>query len=94
MPSGHGSKALAGSIFSQSNVRDIAKRREKPYKTEQATLLAKKKKKLDMHISYTAAPPGYVFVPLGTPDLAELCKEISRQRDYSVNIVNVSMGHL
>ncbi|QIX02188.1 hypothetical protein AMS68_007705 [Peltaster fructicola] len=86
MTSGHGSTAT-GSKFAQSNLRDITKRREKPYKTEQATVLGKKKK-LETRVSYTAAPPGYVFLPLGTPDLAECCKEISRQQGYPVNIVN------
>ena len=34
-------------------------------------------------------PSGYTFLPVGTPDLAERCKEISRKKDVPVNVVNV-----
>jgi len=34
-------------------------------------------------------PTGYTFLPVGTPDLAERCQEISRKKDVPVNVVNV-----
>lgn len=80
----------ATSVFSQSAARDTLKRRDKPYKTEHKRVLAKKRK-LDLHTSYAYgdAPQGYAFLPVGTPDLADLCKELSRQRGFAVNVVNV-----
>ncbi|KAF1823884.1 uncharacterized protein K489DRAFT_305206, partial [Dissoconium aciculare CBS 342.82] len=33
-------------------------------------------------------PPGFQFLPVGTPELAERCKEISRIRGLPVDIVN------
>lgn len=35
------------------------------------------------------APPGFRFMPVGTPELAERCKELSRQRGFAVHVVNV-----
>ncbi|KAK5132657.1 hypothetical protein LTR08_008779 [Meristemomyces frigidus] len=70
-----------------STARAIVKRRDKPYKTEHQRVLTKKKK-LDLHTSFATAPPGYTFLPVGTPDLAERCKELSRQKCFSVNVVN------
>ncbi|RMY17235.1 hypothetical protein D0866_13523 [Hortaea werneckii] len=70
-----------------STAREIFKRREKPYKTEQQKVLAKKRK-LDLQTSYRDPPTGYVFLPVGTPDLAERCKELSRQRGLPVSVVN------
>ncbi|KAI7538091.1 hypothetical protein KC331_g10558 [Hortaea werneckii] len=70
-----------------STAREILKRREKPYKTEQQKVLAKKRK-LDLQTSYRDPPTGYVFLPVGTPDLAERCKELSRQRGLPVSVVN------
>ncbi|KAK5120979.1 hypothetical protein LTR85_005763 [Meristemomyces frigidus] len=68
-----------------STAREIVKRRDKPYKTEQQRIIAKKRK-LDLHTSYTKAPPGFVTLPIGTPDLAERCKELSRQRGLPMNV--------
>ncbi|KAF2767964.1 hypothetical protein EJ03DRAFT_137463 [Teratosphaeria nubilosa] len=81
-------KASSGRVSrATSQARDIVKRRDKPYKTEQQTVFAKKRK-LDLHTSYHQAPPGYIFVPVGTPELSERCKELSRQRGLPVNVVN------
>ncbi|KAK0275480.1 hypothetical protein LTR54_015632 [Friedmanniomyces endolithicus] len=72
-----------------STARDIIKHRDKPYKTEQHRILAKKRK-LNLRTTYTQnMPSGYTFLPVGTPDLAERCKEISRKKDVPVNVVNV-----
>ncbi|KAI6816953.1 hypothetical protein KC332_g10535 [Hortaea werneckii] len=70
-----------------STAREILKRREKPYKTEQQRVFAKKRK-LDIHTSFREPPPGYVSLPVGTPELAERCKELSRQRGLPVSLVN------
>ncbi|KAK1816661.1 hypothetical protein LTR12_008914 [Friedmanniomyces endolithicus] len=71
-----------------STARDIIKHRDKPYKTEQHRILAKKRK-LNLRTTYTQnMPSGYTFLPVGTPDLAERCKEISRKKDVPVNVVN------
>jgi hypothetical protein len=100
----------ATSVVSSGNARDLLKRRNKPYKTEQQKIIAKKRK-LDIkvrppsdppqingqrHWLFTQTtwgqnrpPPGYTFLALGTPDLAELCKELSRKRGLPVNVVNV-----
>ncbi|KAF7191349.1 hypothetical protein HII31_07372 [Pseudocercospora fuligena] len=77
----------ASSVRPASAARTIQKRRDKPYKTEQSRIIAKKRK-LDLHTTYTNAPSGFTFLPVGTPDLAERCKEISRQRGLPVNVVN------
>ena len=39
------------------------------------------------------APPGFRFLPVGTSELAERCKELSRQRDMAINVVNVRSIH-
>lgn len=39
--------------------------------------------------TYQHAPRGYTFLPLGTNDLAERCKELSRQRNFPVQVVDV-----
>ncbi|KAH9845460.1 protein of unknown function DUF2293 [Teratosphaeria destructans] len=81
-------KAGSGRVSrAPSQAREIIKRRGKPYKTEQHTVFAKKRK-LDLHTSYHRTPPGYVFMPVGTPELAAWCKELSRQRGLSANTVN------
>lgn len=36
-------------------------------------------------------PPGYTFLAVGTPELAEFCKELSRKRNLPVNVVNVCL---
>lgn len=41
--------------------------------------------------TYYDPPRGYNFLPVGTPDLAELCKKKSRERELPVSVVNV--GH-
>ncbi|KAK3066137.1 hypothetical protein LTR53_017634 [Teratosphaeriaceae sp. CCFEE 6253] len=83
------SAASARTSRAGSTARDILKKRNRPYKTEQQLVFAKKRK-LHLHTAaYTQAiPRGYTFLPVGTPDLAERCKEISRQKDYAVNVVN------
>jgi hypothetical protein len=100
----------ATSVVSSGNARDVLKRRNKPYKTEQQKIIAKKRK-LDIKVRPPSDPPqilrprrwlvtqttfgqnkppfGYTFLALGTPDLAELCKELSRKRGLPVNVVNV-----
>ncbi|KAF2206707.1 hypothetical protein CERZMDRAFT_103102 [Cercospora zeae-maydis SCOH1-5] len=70
-----------------SAARTIQKRRDKPYKTEQSRIVARKRK-LDLHTTYTTAPEGFQFLPVGTPDLADRCKELSRQKGLPVNVVN------
>lgn len=45
---------------------------------------------VNLQTSYQNPPPGYIFLPVGTPDLAERCKELSRQRGLPVSVVNVS----
>lgn len=42
-----------------------------------------------MQSTYQQAPRGYIFLPLGTNDLAERCKELSRQRNFPVQVVDV-----
>ncbi|OQO11997.1 hypothetical protein B0A48_02636 [Cryoendolithus antarcticus] len=82
------SRAL--SVLSSTNVRDTLKRREKPYKTESKKIIGKKRK-LALQTSYDLkAPSGFAFLPVGTPDLAELCKELSRKRELLVNVVNTA----
>ncbi|KXT01487.1 hypothetical protein AC578_4526 [Pseudocercospora eumusae] len=83
----------ASSLRPASAARAIQKRRDKPYKTEQSRIIAKKRK-LHLHTTYTNAPSGFTFLPVGTPDLAERCKEISRQRGLPVNVVNVCIATL
>lgn len=39
--------------------------------------------------SYTSPPEGFTYVPVGTPDLSERCKQLSKQRGLPVYIVNV-----
>ncbi|KAK4560571.1 hypothetical protein LTR86_005768 [Recurvomyces mirabilis] len=71
-----------------STVHDIMKKRDKPFKTETERVVAKKRK-LHIRTAYKqAVPPGFKFLPVGTPDLAERCKEISRQKGCDVNVVN------
>ncbi|KAK5160171.1 hypothetical protein LTS14_002278 [Recurvomyces mirabilis] len=71
-----------------SAVHDIMKKRDKPFKTETERVVAKKRK-LHIRTAYKqAVPQGYKFLPVGTPDLAERCKEISRQKGCDVNVVN------
>lgn len=84
---GHG-KVRASSVLAQRSVRD-ALRKDKPFRAE-VPVVAPKKKKLDIHVSYAAPPPGFVFLPLGTPELADLCKEVSSQQGIPINIVHVS----
>ena len=78
----------AASVASTSTARDKLKRRDKPYRTEQNKVIAKKRK-LDLHTTFQRAPPGYANLPIGTPELAELCKEMSRQQALPVYVVNV-----
>jgi len=37
-------------------------------------------------------PRGYTYMQVGTPDLAERCKEISRQKGFTVRLINVRIG--
>ncbi|KAK3708915.1 hypothetical protein LTR37_011245 [Vermiconidia calcicola] len=80
---GHG-PLRAVSSRPESTAREIMKKR---YKTEQKTVFAKRRK-LDLHTSYANPPPGYTHVPVGTPELAERCKELSRRRQYAIHVVN------
>ncbi|CAK3891845.1 Hypothetical predicted protein [Lecanosticta acicola] len=84
-----GSRSRATSLRPQSVAREIFRKRDnKPYKTEQSKVLAKKKK-LNYHTTFRQnAPPGFHYLPVGTPDLAERCKELSRQRGLPVSVVN------
>ncbi|OCK77401.1 hypothetical protein K432DRAFT_304300 [Lepidopterella palustris CBS 459.81] len=65
-----------------------ATRKKKPYKILLESVTTAKKK-LNSAISYDAhAPTGYSFVPAGTPDLTEFCKEICRKRGLIAHIVS------
>jgi hypothetical protein len=88
-PHTNGTSRAASRLASRASsvARDIVKRRDKPYKTEQQRVLAKRKK-LNLHTSYSAAPRGFTHVPVGTPELSGRCKELSRQRNVPVYVVN------
>jgi len=86
------SRAPSAGLRAGSVAREITKRRDKPYKTEQSRILVKKKKP-NFRTTYRSAPPGFQFVPVGTYDLSERCKELSRQRGLPVTIVNVCPPH-
>ncbi|KAF2859537.1 hypothetical protein K470DRAFT_277597 [Piedraia hortae CBS 480.64] len=64
------------------SARDILKKRDKPLKN------AAKKGKVKHTAAPKEAPPGYTFLPLGTPELSQLCKELSRRRGHAVYVVN------
>lgn len=38
-------------------------------------------------------PPGFTFVPVGNPELTQLCKEISREQDCMIFVVSVGSTH-
>ena len=44
---------------------------------------------LRLQTTYMSPPEGYTFLPVGTPDLADLCKILSKERDLPVSVVNV-----
>ncbi|EME48774.1 hypothetical protein DOTSEDRAFT_49180 [Dothistroma septosporum NZE10] len=83
----NGTTARATSVRAGSLARALAKRRDKPYKTEQNRVFAKKRK-LDLHTTYSDAPAGFTLLKVGTPELAGRCKELSRQRGLPVYVVN------
>lgn len=63
-------------------------RKKKPYKILLESV-TQEKKKLHSAISYDAhAPVGYSFVPAGTPDLTEYCKDLCRKRGLVAHIVS------
>ncbi|KAK4507369.1 hypothetical protein PRZ48_001104 [Zasmidium cellare] len=82
-----GPASRAPSTRPTSVARTIAKRRAKPYKTEQSRVLAKKRK-LATQTTTANAPAGFTYVATGTPDLSDRCKELSKQRGLPVYIVN------
>ncbi|KAF2722555.1 hypothetical protein K431DRAFT_221758 [Polychaeton citri CBS 116435] len=89
---GHASRGH--SVLSTHSSHNILKRRDKPYKSQKETVFAKKRK-LHLQNSYErTAPPGYTFIPIGTPALAKKCKDLSRQRDYPVYVVNTEPRHI
>ncbi|KLU91195.1 hypothetical protein MAPG_09717 [Magnaporthiopsis poae ATCC 64411] len=50
-----------------------------------------KKKKLEFEVTTAREPPpGFEFVPVGNPDLAQACKELSREQDAMIFIVSDS----
>ncbi|KAM0723034.1 hypothetical protein Q7P37_001233 [Cladosporium fusiforme] len=78
----------AMSVPHKTNARDTLKRRDKPYKLEQEKVVSKKRK-LVLYTTYDQkAPQGYTFLAVGSNELAELCKELSRKRSLPVNVVN------
>ncbi|OCL06017.1 hypothetical protein AOQ84DRAFT_297813 [Glonium stellatum] len=73
---------------SRSLNRATTTRRKKPYKILLESV-TQEKKKLHSAISYDAhAPAGYSFVPAGTPDLTEYCKDLCRKRGLVAHIVS------
>ncbi|KAK5717897.1 hypothetical protein LTR15_008739 [Elasticomyces elasticus] len=89
LKSGTSRAASARTSRAGSTARDILKKRNKPYKTEHERVMAKKRK-LRLKTVYNELLPGYTFMPVGTPDLAERCKEISRKQNYDVSVVNAA----
>ncbi|KAK6006465.1 hypothetical protein QM012_006875 [Aureobasidium pullulans] len=73
----------------QSSVAKIRDRRKKTYKV-QLEHVRTKKKKLKLHDIQGSARPkeGYTFLPVGYADLAERCKEKSRQLGVDVAVVS------
>ncbi|KAI1388863.1 uncharacterized protein F4822DRAFT_404191 [Hypoxylon trugodes] len=50
---------------------------------------ADKKKKLEFKITTDKQPPpGFEFVPIGNPDLSQMCKDMSREQDAMIFIVS------
>ncbi|KAI2634333.1 hypothetical protein GGS26DRAFT_590176 [Hypomontagnella submonticulosa] len=48
-----------------------------------------KKKKLEFKITTDShPPPGFEFVPVGNPNLSQLCKDLSREKDAMIFIVS------
>lgn len=85
MSSGAYSTRLSGGR--RDGPRDILRSQDK-LKAEQ-DLGIKRQRKLKQSETYDAAPPGYVFMPLGTPELADYCKNLSQQQGYPIHVVNV-----
>ncbi|SMY19907.1 unnamed protein product [Zymoseptoria tritici ST99CH_1A5] len=79
--------SIARSARAPSAARTITKRRDKPYKTETQRVMARKKR-LKLADTFQEAPPGFQYLAVGTPDLAERCKELSRLRGFPVTIVH------
>ncbi|KAF2708926.1 hypothetical protein K504DRAFT_408226 [Pleomassaria siparia CBS 279.74] len=63
-------------------------RKKKPYKVV-LEAVTQERKKLHSFTTYREnAPPGYVFVPVGHPDLTEYCKD--RCREWNLDAIIVS----
>ncbi|KAG9803778.1 hypothetical protein KCU63_g24047, partial [Aureobasidium melanogenum] len=77
----------------QSAAAKIRDRRKKTYKV-QLEHVRTKKKKLKLHDIQGSARPkeGYTFLPVGYADLAERCKEKSRQLGVDVAVVSVRIS--
>ncbi|KAH0172627.1 hypothetical protein KCU67_g1651, partial [Aureobasidium melanogenum] len=71
----------------QSAAAKIRDRRKKTYKV-QLQHVRTKKKKLKLHVCSARPKEGYTFLPVGYADLAERCKEKSRQLGVDVAVVS------
>ncbi|KAG9540770.1 hypothetical protein KCU77_g22507, partial [Aureobasidium melanogenum] len=71
----------------QSAAAKIRDRRKKTYKV-QLEHVRTKKKKLKLHVCSARPKEGYTFLPVGYADLAERCKEKSRQLGVDVAVVS------
>ncbi|KAF2838842.1 hypothetical protein M501DRAFT_934488 [Patellaria atrata CBS 101060] len=80
----------AANAHSKKTSTALTNRKKKPYKIVFESV-TQEKKKLRSAVSYNAqAPLGYTFVPAGTPDLTEYCKELCRTRGKEVHIVSAA----
>ncbi|KAI4717512.1 hypothetical protein E4T48_06283 [Aureobasidium sp. EXF-10727] len=82
-----GSRAPSVGQSSVSKIRD--RRSKKTYKVQLESVVTRKKK-LKLHDIQGSARPkeGYTFLPVGYADLAERCKEKSRQLGVDVAVVS------
>ncbi|KAI5209744.1 hypothetical protein E4T38_02293 [Aureobasidium subglaciale] len=82
-----GSRAPSVGQSSVSKIRD--RRNKKSYKVQLESVVTRKKKLKLLDIQGSAQPKeGYTFLPVGYADLAERCKEKSRQLGVDVAVVS------
>lgn len=81
----------SASVGRVTTAASIAKNRKKQgYKVLKHTVTVKKKK-LDIMDTYIETPPvAYSYLSVGYPDIASLCKELTRQEGRRMRIVYVS----
>ncbi|KAF2143855.1 uncharacterized protein K452DRAFT_163397 [Aplosporella prunicola CBS 121167] len=73
---------------SRAQSKAASRRNKKPYKVVFESV-TQEKKKLRSAVSFNdRAPPGYTFIPVGSPELTERCKELCRRRGLEVHIVS------